>query len=228
MCVYFQLFCLHLDFEFVGNQMGCMPRSVYSARSRISYIPGCDGWDYTSLEECKQKCLNNEVPEGCNETEIESINCKYVIWDENVFGNEKGLPGWCELSDNTCEIITYRTELWKKKDETPSKPNFHSWDVTNKKYFDLERENVSFREGLIGSTYMFLAIGFISVLISGLAIKLIRNCRKKGADFNGGVIEKGENSYYIIVIHLRQFKPTWCIIFNIHLIIFYFYNVRSC
>lgn len=52
----------------------------------------CDGWTDLSLEECKVKCTNNEVPvDKCPQKE-----CAYVSYH-----NKSG----CHLGDITCKPI---------------------------------------------------------------------------------------------------------------------------
>ena len=78
----------------------------------------CDGWPNMSLEECKLKCAENEIPKECKGGRNNSSVCKYVIWD----ANHNFPPGWCQLADRPCEIRRTRTqryggntEIWEKQ-----------------------------------------------------------------------------------------------------------------
>ena len=57
----------------------------------------CDGWAQTSLEDCKKKCINNELPSGCSEGKPTS-GCKFVFWHDNPDWQ----PGWCHLAEDGC------------------------------------------------------------------------------------------------------------------------------
>ena len=59
-------------------------------------IPGtlCDGWAYTSLEDCKKKCINNELPSSPCVVGKPTNGCKYVFY--------KGWGGECQLAEDGC------------------------------------------------------------------------------------------------------------------------------
>ena len=84
----------------------CSESSIYT---RNVHYNGCDGWGETSLEECKQKCTNNEIPDGCPE---KNVICKYVQWDDNPWSP----PGWCQLADDSCLLkdATLTHQIWRK------------------------------------------------------------------------------------------------------------------
>ena len=78
-------------FESIGNGRNtCSENSIYT-RSK-----NCDGWGKTSLEKCKQKCKNNEIPDYCT---INEDVCKYVIWSQNT----DHPPGFCQLANQSCK-----------------------------------------------------------------------------------------------------------------------------
>ena len=95
--------------------MSCTQDSTYTKTSDFIGPLGehCDGWGYTSLVECAEKCSNNELPEGCKSTqENDEFSCQYVIWDSNTHHP----PGWCQLADATCQVREGSdiTEVWEK------------------------------------------------------------------------------------------------------------------
>ena len=60
----------------------------------------CNGWP-VSFEECKQKCRNNELPDGCDNT---FNKCAYAVWSH----------GRCQLADINCELTAKATAItWK-------------------------------------------------------------------------------------------------------------------
>ena len=73
------------------KRKSCNEVSIYTRNIRY-----CDGWNYISLDKCKEKCRRNELPATCPQT---TRNCSYVIWDNNP----DWPPGWCQLSDDSCE-----------------------------------------------------------------------------------------------------------------------------
>ena len=98
--------------------MACTQNSTYTKTSDFIGPQGqhCDGWGFTSLEGCKEKCSNNELPKGCKEfTKNDDASCKYVIWDSSTHHH----PGWCQLADDTCEVTKANdiTEVWEKGDD---------------------------------------------------------------------------------------------------------------
>ena len=86
---YFICFIDCKKYQLVGIGKKCLT-NVYTA-----IFGKCDGWAYTSLEECKRKCDRNEAPPGC-----QSRECRYVVWDYN----RDWLPGWCQLATVGCKI----------------------------------------------------------------------------------------------------------------------------
>ena len=80
------------------KRKSCNEASIYT-RNKGSH---CDGWKNISLDKCKEKCRRNEfilsslLPATCPQT---TKNCSYVIWDNNP----DWPPGWCQLSDDSCE-----------------------------------------------------------------------------------------------------------------------------
>ena len=81
------------EFEpFRNGEYTCSEKSIYTRFNTTK----CDGWGKTSLEECKQKCMKNEIPSDCSRNkEI----CQYVIWVEN----EDWHPGYCQLANRNCK-----------------------------------------------------------------------------------------------------------------------------
>ena len=78
----------------------------------------CDGFAYTSFEVCKQKCINNALPESCDSGES-SKNCAFAIWDDNP-GFPPGI-GWCQLAeDGVCNEENYPPtyKIWEKTGKT--------------------------------------------------------------------------------------------------------------
>ena len=79
----------------------------------------CDGWAYTSFEDCKQKCINNALPEFCDSGQS-SKNCTFAVWDDNP----DFPPGWCQLAeDGVCnKENTQRwgeqVKIWEKTGKT--------------------------------------------------------------------------------------------------------------
>ena len=79
----------------------------------------CDGWAYTSFEDCKQKCINNALPESCDSGES-SKNCAFAVWDDNA----DFAPGWCQLAeDGVCNKENTQpwgeqVKIWEKTGKT--------------------------------------------------------------------------------------------------------------
>ena len=85
-------------------------KSIYTYTA-LSY---CDGWKDISLDECKKKCTNNEVPdERCPR---QHAKCAYVQYYEPT--------KWCHLADKTCEPIksAHKNVLLKK-------PGLHIYSI---------------------------------------------------------------------------------------------------
>merc|ERR1712226_1501307 len=53
------------------------------------------------MGDCKEKCKNNEAPDGCP-----SKICKYVMHDENPWFP----PGWCQLASDECKSF-YKSSI---------------------------------------------------------------------------------------------------------------------
>ena len=86
-------FSKHYEFEEFGNgELTCSEDSIYTRRLDTK----CDGWGKTSLEECMQKCKNNEIPIYCT---INDDVCEYVIWSQN----KDRPPGYCQLANHNCK-----------------------------------------------------------------------------------------------------------------------------
>ena len=72
----------------------------------------CDGWPNVSFDDCKQKCIDNELPNsGC----INPANkCAYAVWSDNP----DWPPGWCQLADINCTIVNANNLYitWKNPD----------------------------------------------------------------------------------------------------------------
>ena len=83
--------CLIFKFWIIGTCY--LNANVYT---KIPNTP-CDGWAKTSLEDCKKKCINNELPSGCSEGKPTS-GCKFVFWHDNPDWQ----PGWCQLAEDGC------------------------------------------------------------------------------------------------------------------------------
>ena len=82
-------------YEFVkfGNgEHTCSENSIYTRRLNTK----CNGWGKTSLENCKMKCKNNDIPNDCS---ISKEVCEYVIWSRS----EDHLPGYCQLANKNCK-----------------------------------------------------------------------------------------------------------------------------
>ncbi|CAH0370189.1 unnamed protein product [Pelagomonas calceolata] len=58
----------------------------------------CNGWPSTSAEECQQKCLVSEIPDGC--TAPANYKCKYAWWHDNPDWQ----PGWCH-NFVACDVV---------------------------------------------------------------------------------------------------------------------------
>ena len=67
-------------------------------KSYTTYITGsisCNGWAGISLDQCKEKCTNNEVPnDSCPR---KGAKCAYV----HYYPATK----WCHLADDTCALV---------------------------------------------------------------------------------------------------------------------------
>ena len=64
----------------------------------------CDGWSNLSFEQCKQKCLNNDLPNGCNNKPVSG--CSYATWYPET--------RWCHLANELCVIENeHGATLWK-------------------------------------------------------------------------------------------------------------------
>ena len=66
-----------------------------SRKSLFTFTGGhvCDGWKGISLEECKAKCTNNEVPN--DKCPRQNVNCEFVHYYHTT--------KWCHLGDSTCK-----------------------------------------------------------------------------------------------------------------------------
>jgi hypothetical protein len=82
----------------------------------------CDGWARTSFDDCKQKCIDNALPDSCNGGDPPK-NCSFAVWDDNPHFP----PGWCHLAETVCknENISHgaQVKIWKKTGDYPIKLN---------------------------------------------------------------------------------------------------------
>jgi hypothetical protein len=57
-----------------------------------TYVPTkCNGWSGISIEDCKQKCLKNEIPENCTLSKSDP-ECHLIEYQQN--------GGWCQLGES--------------------------------------------------------------------------------------------------------------------------------
>ena len=49
------------------------------------------------MEDCKKKCINNELPSSCGVGKPTN-GCKFVFWHDNPDWQ----PGWCQLAEDGC------------------------------------------------------------------------------------------------------------------------------
>ena len=77
----------------------------------------CNGWARISFDDCKQKCMNNALPNSCDGGEP-SKNCTFAVWD----GPNSWTPGRCHLAENGCtnEDLSHESQLkiWKRIGES--------------------------------------------------------------------------------------------------------------
>jgi len=90
----------------------------------------CNGWrGPITAEQCKAKCLNNDVdvdiyidivPIGTDCVVPSDFQCSFLLW-ENWANNQDGLGSWCQVysSEASFEATTKTSELWELND-TPS------------------------------------------------------------------------------------------------------------
>ena len=78
---------MRTEYEKIGGNAECFDSTLYTFTGE-SY---CDGWRGISLEECKAKCTNNEVPNS--KCPRQHVRCSFV--QHSSWG--------CHLADNTCE-----------------------------------------------------------------------------------------------------------------------------
>ena len=71
----------------VGNKRECQSLYTYTGNAT------CDGWGGITLNECKVKCNNNEVPSAT--CPRQNVTCVYVY-----YSNYK--TSWCHLGDDAC------------------------------------------------------------------------------------------------------------------------------
>ena len=99
------------DDKYVGKE--CSSISIYTRSPDFK----CDGWAYTSFEECKTKCVNNEVPASCQshpDFVIPPKGCAYAVWDDNPDHH----PGWCQLANDNCTLAQKSTGIvWENSKE---------------------------------------------------------------------------------------------------------------
>ena len=73
------------------NGKKCKDEYVYT---HVNGNATCDGWQGLSFLECKQKCINNELPNGCNNKP--SNGCSYANW--------YSITKWCHLAKEGCVL----------------------------------------------------------------------------------------------------------------------------
>ena len=90
----------------------CNRESVYTSSYTLN---GCDGWSEISYEECKEKCVNNEIPASCKTPEVQSESCAYMDYHE--------ISRWCHLAGNGCIMSKKEGAIvWEKYE--PGKLNY--------------------------------------------------------------------------------------------------------
>ena len=86
------------------NGKKCKDEFVYT---HVNGSATCDGWHSLSFLECRQKCINNELPNGC--TNKPSNGCSYANW----YSKTK----WCHLAKEGCVLengVQDGAIIWKK------------------------------------------------------------------------------------------------------------------
>ena len=68
----------------------CNRQSFYT-----SSLNGCDGWSDISFEDCKEKCVNNEIPASCM-NQVPPEGCAYMDYSER--------SRQCHLAGNNCTM----------------------------------------------------------------------------------------------------------------------------
>ena len=80
----------------ITHNYGSMDKRCHGTdRDFYTYIPkndSCKGWKTLSLDECKAKCDNNEILDGCHDSEKK---CAYILY------NPKHKV--CNLADENCD-----------------------------------------------------------------------------------------------------------------------------
>ena len=95
--------------------------------------PDCDGFPYLSLQECKDKCTDNEMPKGCKK---ENIECKYVIWQPQISQR----PRHCHLADDNCFRV-----------DRPQNMAYQMWEK-------IEGENLNFSKNVSIEHYRYIIL----------------------------------------------------------------------
>ncbi|KAL5271161.1 hypothetical protein ACHWQZ_G001709 [Mnemiopsis leidyi] len=78
-------------------------------RSYYTLVGLCNGWNTISLEDCIQKCDNNESPNPTN-CPVPTEGCKHAVWFTS---------NWCHLQGHSCvHIPNTQATIYKKKAES--------------------------------------------------------------------------------------------------------------
>ena len=84
----------------------CNRDSFYTLTSDLT----CDGWPYISYEDCKRKCVENELPANCEnhpDVIVPSSGCLYASWYIST--------QWCHLAGNDCILSQdIKVNVWEK------------------------------------------------------------------------------------------------------------------
>ena len=59
------------------------------------------GWLDITFDECKEKCIRNELPEGCNIVKPPD-GCAFAIWKSTRCGHFQKCVGNCKLANSYC------------------------------------------------------------------------------------------------------------------------------
>ena len=90
-----------MRYEKVGDKKECQSAYTYTGNTK------CDGWNGITLEECKVKCTNNEVPnDACPR---QDVKCIYISYNY--------VTSWCHLGDEACVPMKSQPEgiVFKKR-----------------------------------------------------------------------------------------------------------------
>ena len=79
----------------------------------------CAGWKVSTMEQCWSKCVNNEMPQGCIDREIENSDCQAAVLTED---------GTCHLYDSVC-----KETAWEEGTQTRLKKFKGSFELIERK-----------------------------------------------------------------------------------------------